>query len=221
MYVTNRKKIAKKYLRFFFWIDFVSAFPFHIIFDGMTNDLLKFTTLFKAIRLIRFVRIIKLLSKRSTLTFGLDPIVTRLFKIFFILLFFLHILTCIWYATGNYGDTTNSWIKETCFIDSINSSNCTALADLSFSYHYLVSFYFVLTMSITVGYGDISPSINSTEELAICIVLLIFGTAMYSYFVGAITSTITNLNPDEQAKNENRRLVNGFIDVFYISLLLL
>lgn len=214
MYVTNRKKIAKRYFRFYFWIDFISAFPFHIIFNGMANDLLKFTTLFKALRLIRFVRIVKLLGKK--ITFGFDPVASRLGKIFFVLLFFLHLLTCVWYATGHYGNTNNSWIKETCFIELINTTNCTSLEDLSFGFRYLVSFYFVLTMSITVGYGDITPSINSIEELSICIILLIFGTAMYSYFVGAITSSITNLYPDEQAKNENRRLVNGFIDVLFL-----
>lgn len=47
MYITDRKKIAIKYLKTYFIVDLLSAIPFHLFFVGKANKMLKLTNLFK------------------------------------------------------------------------------------------------------------------------------------------------------------------------------
>lgn len=51
--------IAKRYLKFYFWIDLVSALPFDMIFNNSTVELL---TMVKIIRLARLDKIISFMN---------------------------------------------------------------------------------------------------------------------------------------------------------------
>ena len=51
--------IAKRYLKFYFWIDLISAIPFDLIVD---NSFLRLVTLVKVFRLFRLKRIVSFLN---------------------------------------------------------------------------------------------------------------------------------------------------------------
>ena len=51
--------IAKRYLKFFFWIDLISAMPFDLIFNDSTIELL---TMVKIVRLMRLDKIISFMN---------------------------------------------------------------------------------------------------------------------------------------------------------------
>jgi hyperpolarization activated cyclic nucleotide-gated potassium channel 2 len=67
--VTNRRAIAKNYLKFWFWLDLVASVPYELIFalsfgvndDGTDDSLYNAPKLLRLMRIFRFLRIVKLI----------------------------------------------------------------------------------------------------------------------------------------------------------------
>ena len=55
---------------------------------------------------------------------------------------------------------------------------------------YLVSFYWSMATTTTVGYGDISAV--TTWEMSISIIVQLVGVILYSYCLGCILATLYN-----------------------------
>ena len=55
---------------------------------------------------------------------------------------------------------------------------------------YVVSVYFVVTTTATVGYGDVSPETSS--ERIFCILLMIVGVTSFTFVSGALSSIMQN-----------------------------
>lgn len=74
----------------------------------------------------------------------------ELMKLIILLIYILHLSTCIWYAAGRLGEELDnySWIVE------------EKLVETSWSVRYLRSFYFCAVTMFTVGYGDVTPKSN-------------------------------------------------------------
>lgn len=79
-------------------------------------------------------------------------------KLFLFVLFFAHILGCIFHFTARQEDKDDSWLGD--------------LYDSVWYIRYVNSLYWGVTTMTTVGYGDISPS-NPTERLLGIFLLLI------------------------------------------------
>ena len=69
MYISDKKIIAKNYLRFWFWIDMISILPFDAVgsaFDaGVLLRFAKIGKLYKLIRLSRLAKLFKLLKGQN------------------------------------------------------------------------------------------------------------------------------------------------------------
>jgi len=57
---------------------------------------------------------------------------------------------------------------------------------------YITSIYFVLTVIVTVGYGNILP-VNNLEYIFV-IIFMFFGVAYFSYVMGTLTFTFAKLS---------------------------
>jgi len=110
--VEDRKKIAKSYLRSWFWVDLFAVLPFDLFlhfgdFNGMSR-ILKLPKLYRLIKMTRLVRILKIVKERNKLVKYLQEILKigvgfeRL--LFFILLFFVlsHIVACLWIFASRF-----------------------------------------------------------------------------------------------------------------------
>jgi len=70
--ITDKRTIARTYLRGWFWIDVVSIIPLDFILLTNTNNatvlarFAKIGKLYKLIRMIRLAKVLKLLKKRNT-----------------------------------------------------------------------------------------------------------------------------------------------------------
>jgi hypothetical protein len=62
---------------------------------------------------------------------------------------------------------------------------------------YIVSVYFVLTTTSTVGYGDISPT-NTYERLYGCALMLI-GVLSFTFISGALSSILSSYDIKQAA----------------------
>ena len=55
---------------------------------------------------------------------------------------------------------------------------------------YIMSLYFIVTTTSTVGYGDLSAS--TTLERIYCIVIMIAGVTAFTFISGALSSILAN-----------------------------
>lgn len=69
MVVTDHKVIAKKYLRGWFWLDFISILPMDYIFNAMDVNqfarILRIGKIYKLVRMTRLIRFLKLIKDRN------------------------------------------------------------------------------------------------------------------------------------------------------------
>ena len=117
--VTDKKVIAKGYLKFWFWLDLLSIIPFDQILKSTSGDfgnMAKFTRvgrLYKMIRMIRMVKMIRLFKDRKKIVSNLDSVMKanagceRL--VFFLLGFiiFNHTFACVWLMLAGFNDEMN------------------------------------------------------------------------------------------------------------------
>ena len=55
---------------------------------------------------------------------------------------------------------------------------------------YIMSLYFIVTTTSTVGYGDLSAS--TTLERIYCIIIMIAGVTAFTFISGALSSILAN-----------------------------
>lgn len=109
--------IATAYLRGWFFVDFFSTMPFDIFSTddskGGSNALMstKLLRALKVLKLFKLARVRRLGKMFSSLedAVSTNQSAVSLVKLALSMLFFAHIVACIWYAIGSQ-DTTESWI---------------------------------------------------------------------------------------------------------------
>ena len=197
--VRDRKLIAKRYVKFWFWLDLISIIPFDIILEqsGNLGDMAKFTKvgrLYKMIRMLRMVKMIRLFKDRKKIINNLDSILKvnagyeRI--VFFLLGFILfnHTFACIWIMLAAFHEEHN-W--RTAFQNRFRDiEDYSFVDDYSDGDWYLVGWYFIATTVTTVGYGDINPVSN--VERFFCNLLMFIGVISFSFATGALGQMIAN-----------------------------
>ena len=103
------------------------------------------------------------------------------FAVFFAL--FFHISACmfIFFSTLDYD--MNSWMWDSTF----NEMEPTDL--------YIMSFYFIVTTTSTVGYGDLSAS--TLIERIFCILVMLAGVTAFTFISGSVSSVLSNYDSSQ------------------------
>jgi len=98
------------------------------------------------------------------------------FVVFFT--FFFHITTCMLIFIGKLDYDMNSWMWDPYYYNM-------GTMEL-----YIMSFYYIVTTTSTVGYGDLSAS--TTIERIYCIVIMLAGVTAFTFISGALSSILAN-----------------------------
>ena len=104
--ITDKKEIAKRYLKFWFWIDIISILPVELLMSSSETPtgMVRFARigkLYKIMRLIRLTKVVKLLKDRPQVVHqikqntSIDYAMERLIFFLIFFLFFFHISTCL------------------------------------------------------------------------------------------------------------------------------
>jgi voltage-gated potassium channel len=183
--VTDRKAIARRYLRGWFILDLIATLPFAWVFAS--NRFAGLNRVFRFFRLARLFKLFgssKILNRAKNLSF-INPAFMRLFLLVFWILVAAHLIACGWIFIGGPGEyATNG---ET----------------------YLEAFYWTVTTLTTIGYGDITPA--EPVQFIFVIVIMLIGAAIYGFIIGNIANIIANIDVAKSQFRERVETVDTFL----------
>jgi len=195
--ILNRRRIAKRYLKFWFWIDFLLTFPFEYAIPNEDRDIHSsfsispgFSTttlivrLLKVARLIRAFRIANIFAKFESYI-AVSPAVTSLInfmKLLLINLIIAHWIACLWHLTAllEIGKAHQTWLAS------------YGIVDRDWRVKYIFSLYWATTTMITVGYGDITPATPAEKVLAM--ITMIVAGGVFANTMNSINEILAGLN---------------------------
>lgn len=95
------------------------------------------------------------------------------------LAFALQVSGCLWRSVADFNLKSNAnWMRT--------YSSDFYLTDSTVLEQYIGSIYWAVVTSLTVGYGDITPT--NRYELAWCLVMMAVGVIIFSYVLGDLAS---------------------------------
>jgi len=194
--IFDNYKIAVKYLKSWFLLDFVSSVPFDLVTAGLIPNLtparlMKIGKIAKVIKLMRLSKMMALaeselmevldkkLGGRAHTTF------IRICKLAAITFLLAHWLACF----GNAVDKAS--------LDDYFSDLEGGPSELQ---RYLAAMYWAMTTLSTVGYGDITPKTDA--ERAYAMMAMMVGGSLYGYVIGCVTSIVTETDLNANAFRE-------------------
>lgn len=202
--VDDFRSIAYRYLTTFLATDLLSLFPFLLFDYGLTGHAKE--NLCSALKLVKLLRIAKLGSELPTnrIVMGVKQIVKinkriqQIVSFCLFVVFLFHLLACF----VTYVTTLESPVE--------NLLTRGQLIDFPYSPvgTYLVSFYFMVTLFCTVGFGDIVPV--TVFEKALCCVLIFIGMSFYAYTLGTLSSILSESNVNLSIVSHRFTFLNSF-----------
>lgn len=203
--IVSPKKIAFKYFRSWFLLDFFSSVPFDVITAGVFPNLtparlLKVGKVAKVTKLLRVGKILKVLTG-SELIEMVDQMVMskphltffRVVKLAGLAFVLAHWLAC--FGTALDDTQFNAYFGT----DSPNAFQ-----------KYVAAMYWAMTTLSTVGYGDITPE-TDTERLYAMFAMVV-GGAFYGFIVGSISSIVADMDLNKRAFYGRMDLVQSWLD---------
>lgn len=122
-YVTDRRKIAYKYLKGWFIFDVISVLPInYFVSEGEgVNDLARMARLTKLYKMIKIFRIVKQsgkLRKYAQEMLRIGMVVERSLTFLLGLTIITHVLACMWYFLSKWQNfTPDTWVVRTGYQD--------------------------------------------------------------------------------------------------------
>lgn len=170
VYITNRTKIFKHYLKYDFILDLFTIVPLFINYISS----MKFLETFMLIRIINLDKMIRRLEEYMQLQ-GKKEGVFQLIKMIINLLFLAHLCACVWHYIGLWEISIgvyDNWL----YAKKIENEH--------WFIRYIYSLYFSIVTMMTVGYGDISSS--NYIESCFNVFIIIYGCGVFAYSINNI-----------------------------------
>ncbi|CAI2386506.1 unnamed protein product [Moneuplotes crassus] len=190
--VSKHKMIIKRYVfKGWFFIDFVSVFPFAIIFQNRAAliKLLRLVRLLRLTKLMNTAKVNQLLKSFTESSSGSQSIVIqhmilyclKILRLVLVAIVITYFIGCFWFFISS---ELQPGSDDDTFVKSFELNEEDSFRKL------IVSCYFALTTLSTVGYGDYYP-ISNVERVIACMIMLL-GVAFFSYIMGNFIEIISN-----------------------------
>ena len=195
--VRDIKQIARHYFQGWFFVDFVSIFPFNVMFStGVVTKLVRLARLPRLIKLIDISRFSKILKSFEKEGGGDDQWIVQqyfilyvynIMRLIIIAIMITYFIGCIVYFISNEFNLDEDVENNNTFITAFG------LGDLpSDKSRLIVCSYFALTMLSTVGYGDYYPM--SSREMIAAVIIMLACVAIFSFIMSSFLEIISSYN---------------------------
>ncbi|GMH54890.1 hypothetical protein TrST_g3700 [Triparma strigata] len=228
--VYDLKKIAKRYCKSYFIIDFVATFPFDLLIstdnaDSGVNRSAKLANLGKGMKLLRGLKLLRVYRLQKFIrevehNYNVHHGVSRMFNIIMVVMLATHLVGCVWYFLGIEGDLTQ--VEASCTYEQDILDDMVELTDGGWvcregllmvddnnGYRYIASLYWAFSTLTTVGYGDISA--KTIGEQLFSMLMMLVGVSWYAYVVGSMSTIMTSFNRQNAQVREKMESVNIFV----------
>jgi Ca2+-binding EF-hand superfamily protein len=212
--VTSSKAIAKRYLKTWFLVDFVSCVPISYVLllvkeleqsdEQSGGSQLKVAKILRLIRLgknlARIARLKKLKSIIANYEDYLEPILTslNLLKLFLLLLFMGHVMACFWYAVGREdqvlrdGQIIRGWVAKEGWGPPVTKYT-----------RYVAAYYYALTdFAVEIGQTNLERIYGLFQHL-------VYET-FFGFLVGTFATIVMSGRVSEQLKQQKLQAVREF-----------
>ena len=192
---SDRKSIARLYLRSWFAVDVIAAVPFAWLFYvtslwtpsasmgvGAVLDIIMVTKLMKMVKISKVSAIFN--DIRESLS--VSPSLMRLVTFGFWFVTAVHLMACGWVLIGASEHYRPNFDQ------------------------YLRGVYWCVTTIATIGYGDYTPSHDSNTQIIYTVVVMIFGVGMYGYIIGNVATLIANIDVARARYQAKMEEINDF-----------
>eukprot|EP00811_Abedinium_folium_P033933 NODE_685_length_2835_cov_9.743353.p1 GENE.NODE_685_length_2835_cov_9.743353~~NODE_685_length_2835_cov_9.743353.p1 ORF type:complete len:601 (+),score=122.77 NODE_685_length_2835_cov_9.743353:317-2119(+) len=162
-------------------------------------------------RLLKIVRVLRLVRVRNTviriteshlLSRGSGGLIVQIGGILCAIIWLNHIVACMWYAIGRYGDGMGpTWLNLATFDDETYESSTS-------TYQYFSAFHWSLTQ-MTPGSMQVMP-VNTLERI-FNVVCLMSGLIIFSSLVSMLSSKLTAARVLQADVNRERRELDAFL----------
>lgn len=223
--VTDRKKIAMQYLKFWFWIDLGSTIPFDLVLSVTMGEIgggalstLRLIKIFRLARMLKLVRVLKLSKIGKFIeSLNINPALLGVQKLILQLCFVAHLVACFWHFMTT-SDVRIHYKEET----KDSQLDLHKVPDgetwtLKFGYEdkpkaatYVASFYWTISTMLSIGYGDISGT-NKSERIY-CIMTMLLGGVMFGAVIAQVTRLIESRNPQAKAFKEKMDELKAYLN---------
>ena len=190
---SDRRSIARLYLRGWFTVDVIAAIPFaafFFLFTGGENDgvgvFLDIIVITKVLKMAKISKVSAIFRDiRESLS--VNPALMRLVTFAFWFVTVIHLMACGWVLIGA-SEASRSPFDQ-----------------------YLRGLYWTVTTIATIGYGDYTPSHDSNLQIIYTMVVMIFGVGMYGYIIGNVATLIAHLDTARATYQEKMEEINDFL----------
>ena len=235
--ITDKRSIARRYLKSWFFPDLISSIPIDRIaclagsLDEGQSSMLRLLKIIRFLKMARLFKILRMFKKWETLSGSTSvSTVIRLCKFLSFMIFVAHVCGCLWMLVvqlndcripKNYGMAMMEYNAECSCFESLTPGECMEWNWLvrydqnlweqkdAIAAKYLTSIYFTIVTLSTVGYGDVTPT--NDAERAYAVMLALAGALVFAFCIGSISSLAQQGNVTEQLLEEEMHGLTDFL----------
>ncbi|XP_042518767.1 potassium channel SKOR-like isoform X2 [Macadamia integrifolia] len=194
--VYNRNRIALRYLKSSFLVDFIGCLPWDAIYKACgRKEEVRYLLWIRLNRAWRAKEFFQKLEKDIRINY----LFTRIVKLIVVELYCTHTAACIFYhlaTTLPPAEEGYTWIGSL----KMGDFNYSNFREIDLSKRYWTSLYFAIVTMATVGYGDIH-AVNIREMIFIMI-FVSFDMILGAYLIGNMTALIVKGSKTERFRDK-------------------
>mmetsp|Transcript_13347 Transcript_13347/g.30436 ORF Transcript_13347/g.30436 Transcript_13347/m.30436 type:complete len:872 (+) Transcript_13347:88-2703(+) len=206
------KKIVKHYARTWLFLDLIVVVPdwiFSILtaLQSQEDSAGSATRLFRILRFVRSVRLVRLLKLRwvmvkinECIDSEYVSIVANIAKMIAVLLAINHFIACMWFQLAQVED--KNWERHQNWVDFFE------LTDADWQFQYATAFHWSLTQ-FTPASMEVQP--KNVLERTFAVTVVVFALVGFSYLVGSITGSLTQLRSMQEESSHQFWNVRRFL----------
>lgn len=170
------------------------------LWELQTWSLFRLNKLLRAIEIPQLIRRVEHSLAKAGVKVPKNPL--KLLKLLLVILLLGHLNSCVFFAMANFNQHAHSG-------DSINQNNWANTEGLLgsspacpgepapievVSQQYTAALYWAMATISTVGYGDITADLNSTQEILYSTLILLVGMSVYTLVIASLEDIVSQLD---------------------------